>query len=80
MVYLVIWCRGLPISTICTCKTIGVFGALVWRLTNAYHSLPTFDLIKTSGPCAFTKHHRLVITTDIIYCYNVLDELLMVGY
>jgi len=38
------------------------------------------DLGKTSGPCAFTKHHRLVITTDIIYCYNVLDELLMVGY
>ena len=38
------------------------------------------DLGKTSGVCAFTKHHRLVITTDIIYCYNALDELLMVGY
>ena len=45
--------------------------------TNAYQPM---DLGKTSGPCAFTKHHRLVITTDIIYCYNVLDELLMVGY
>ena len=58
-------------------KPIGAFG-LVWRvITILYHG----DILACILPQGtFTKHHRLVIATGIIDCYNELDVLLMVGY
>ena len=56
---------------------LGGFGLVVGPLTNTYH---TPDLAWNRPQDAFTKHHRLVIATGIIDCYNVLDVLSVVGY
>ena len=71
--------RRLPIVTRILArgaKPPGGFGLVVPRFTNAYHS---GDLAPTLPRASFTKHHRLVIATGIIDCYNVLDVLTVVG-
>ena len=53
----------------------------IWfGLAGHYHSLPWAILACILPQGTFTKHHRLVIATGIIDCYNELDVLLMVGY
>ena len=58
-------------------KPIGDSG-LVWRVITILYHGAILACILPQG--TFTKHHRLVIATGIIDCYNELDVLLMVGY